>query len=130
MRKLLSQPSGQQGEEPGDKFKAWWLWIWAKEAGLGLSRDEAAEMLHTGSWSPEVKALWERKSAQQKRVEAICSAAATGDEAALKVRGHCMHACVLPGSTALSAELNDACSCCILHLTPQLLSTSLRRAQL
>ena len=76
---------GGQGEEPAEKFKAWWLWIWAKEAGLGLSRDEAAEMLHTSSWTPEVQALWERKSAQQKLVEAICSAAATGDVAALKV---------------------------------------------
>ena len=74
-----------QGATPKAHYQAFWLWVWAKEAKLTLSRDEAAEMLHTGAFTPEIRELWDRKSAQQKRVEALCSAAASSDEAALKV---------------------------------------------
>ena len=46
-------------------------------------------MLHTGKLPLEIRQLWEHRSAQQKAVEAVCSAAASGDEAALKVsRAH------------------------------------------
>ena len=67
-----------------DRFRTYWLWIWAKEAKITLSRDEAGEMLRAGTFTPEVKQLWDRKTAQQKSVEALCSAAAAGDLAALQ----------------------------------------------
>ena len=69
-----------------DRFRAYWLWIWAKEAHITLSRDEAGEMLRAGSFTPKVQQLWDRKSAQQKEVEALCSAAAAGDLPALQAR--------------------------------------------
>lgn len=48
-------PAQDESATELDRFRAYWLWIWAKEARITLSRDEAGEMLRLGSFTPDVR---------------------------------------------------------------------------
>ena len=76
-------------------FKAYWLRTWAVQAGIPLSHGEAEEMVKDDSLTPELKALWQEKSAEQKAVDAVIEAVRKGDADALKVTliacEHSMH---------------------------------------
>ncbi|KAK9793709.1 hypothetical protein WJX73_004201 [Symbiochloris irregularis] len=65
-------------------FKAYWLRTWAVQAGIALSRGEAEEMVAGDSLTPELQALWQKNSAEQKAVDAVIEAVRKGDATALK----------------------------------------------
>ena len=71
---------------PHQQFKARWLHEWARQADLTLSHGEADEMIASGNMTPDLKDLWDRKTAEQKAVDAICAAIARQDLAAMQVR--------------------------------------------
>ncbi|KAI3424078.1 hypothetical protein D9Q98_009441 [Chlorella vulgaris] len=64
--------------------KAFWVWRWALQQGLQVSRDEVAEMVHKDVLPADLQAIWVKQSAQQKAVEQLCAAAAAGDTAAME----------------------------------------------
>lgn len=69
-------------------FKAYWLRTWAVQAGMTLSHGEAEEMVKNDALTPELKELWQKKSAEQKAVDAVIEAVRKGDATALKVKLH------------------------------------------
>ena len=66
-------------------FKAHWLHHWAVQAGIALSHGEADEMVVSDKMPSELRELWQRKSSEQKAIDAINAAVAIGDLSALQV---------------------------------------------
>ena len=65
--------------------KSFWIYRWAKEAGVLVSRDEVSEMILSTALTPQLEQLWNKGSAQQKLIIKLCEAVVEGDTAALKV---------------------------------------------
>lgn len=67
------------------QHKSFWIYRWAKEVGVSVSRDEVSEMLLSNVLSTQLEQLWNEGSAQQKLIIKLCEATVEGDTAALKV---------------------------------------------
>ncbi|KAK9904970.1 hypothetical protein WJX75_006675 [Coccomyxa subellipsoidea] len=66
------------------QHKSFWIYRWAKEVGVSVSRDEVSEMLLSNALSTQLEQLWNEGSAQQKLIIKLCEATVEGDTAALK----------------------------------------------
>jgi hypothetical protein len=107
--------AAQAGVSAEVEERAAWLWRWAQEEGVEVSRDEAAEALAAGeaALAGPLAELWARRAAQQAGAEALCAAATTGDAAAVEVRAALsiaaglrfsrlhFHRCVVPASAGV-----------------------------
>lgn len=60
------------------RHKATWLYRWARDAHLRVSRDEMAEMVLQGRLTPQLKQLWEAGRTKQKLVIKLCDTIVSG----------------------------------------------------
>lgn len=67
------------------RHKATWIWRWARDAQMKVSRDEVAEMVLQGCLAPELEQLWEQGRNKQKLVIQLCDTVAEGSPKDLKV---------------------------------------------
>ena len=67
------------------QHKSFWIYRWAKNAHMRVSRDEVAEMLLKDALPKDLEALWVEGSAQQKLIIKLCQAIVEDDAAAFKV---------------------------------------------
>ena len=67
------------------RHKATWIWRWACDAQMKVSRDEVAEMVLQGCLAPELDQLWDQGRNKQKLVIQLCDTIAEGSPEDLKV---------------------------------------------
>ena len=67
------------------RHKATWLYRWARDAHLRVSRDEVAEMLLQGRLTPQLEQLWEVGRTKQKLVIKLCDTIVSGSPEELQV---------------------------------------------
>ncbi len=83
--------SGDEGQgrlvqlTAAQQHKSFWIYRWAKGAGILVSRDEVSEMLLSNALTPQLEQLWKEGSSQQKLIIKLCEAIVEGDAAAMKV---------------------------------------------
>ncbi len=67
------------------QHKSFWIYQWAKNAHMKLSRDEVAEMLLRDALPEALEQLWVEGSAQQKLIIKLCQAVVEDDAAVFTV---------------------------------------------
>ncbi|CAL8464448.1 g3983 [Coccomyxa elongata] len=63
------------------QHKSFWIYQWAKNAHMKVSRDEVAEMLLKDALPEDLEQLWVKGSAQQKLIIKLCQAVVEDDAA-------------------------------------------------
>ena len=71
-------------EKEETKAKLIFEWVKAEKVDVSLSREEIREMVHADKHTPKLNALFARRSALQKGISALCTAASNGDMRAAK----------------------------------------------
>ena len=67
------------------RHKATWLYRWARDTHLTVSRDEMAEMVLQGRLTPQLEQLWEERRTKQKLVIKLCDTIVGGSPEELQV---------------------------------------------
>ena len=67
------------------RHKALWIWKWARDAGVKVSKDEVAEMVLQDCLTADLQQLWERGRTQQKLAIRLCDTIADGSPEELAV---------------------------------------------
>ena len=68
------------------RHKALWIWKWARDAGVKVSKDEVAEMVLQDCLTADLRQLWERGRTQQRLVIQLCDTIADGSPEELAVQ--------------------------------------------
>ena len=76
------------------RHKALWIWKWARDAGVKVSKDEVAEMVLQDCLTADLQQLWERGRTQQKLVIQLCDTITDGLPEELAVHPSLICACL------------------------------------